>query len=1608
MQAIAELLQVDNDVTGNTQHVYNVTMRRYACMTLTNLTFADGANKALLCSMLPALRALVAQLDSPSEDLCQVAASVIRNLSWHSDLASRRALREVDAAVVLMRSVMTDCRRESTLKSVLSALWNLSSHSADNKADICCVPGALEFLVSLLSYRSPSKSLSVVENAGGILRNVSSHIAVRDDYRAVLRHAGCLQTLLRQLRSPSLTIVSNACGTLWNLSARCTEDQSTLLQLGAVAMLKNLVHSRHRMISMGSAAALKNLLTAAANMPCVASERSLLLDGRCGDATVTSPTSLPVGLHVRRQRAFEDELNRRQLSETCDDMTSPAASPTSTLQRSPADARSSSACLATDIGVVGSHRRIQSPSPLRLSDRSAFTPLRQSVTHRSSSHAAGVPVSHSSDEISAHVGQRGRARPAALDRSRRPTDWSSSMNAGATADNIEEMDEWGSVSSAAQMMSSFTSWSSSYQSSPTSPSCLRAATSPTLPGAALGSRRFLKSSRKTSAKQPSSTMCASFLSERTENIHLDDLELKSSFDFDACGRSVSRIHHQTAFADSEADGQKSANLSSDQPQSPPEMLLDAEDKCKEQNVAEVDKGEKSSCEAADETVRKHDDVNTSEALTSLDELMQLLPRTGCRFYYDDKSEQCVISADPSEVTGTATAAGGLHSQHGANSVLLNDDQVLNMNISTHSDVVSDIMDESFPNLTLSTISDLQSSTDLLTSDQVPAETTASSDTTASKERYEQCDTTVKEQTNSVQVDETVFDNVELVDDNGVLCCNSEELLSLLEENANRVLRALDLKTAASTSSSEVRLLEDETISLVSGGHYDNELDGDDDDYDDDYMDAISTRTYDVSSASGELACLSSRHSSSRSPSSGPDSRHSSPPVAAVKSGRPRIVKPGDNTERRYDEESTGEVKAIRGRRKALYALTRPKIPPSSQSTSRPSSAVKSRPVTVDVPSGRRPGSANSAASKPAVVRPMISKPASSVNIKACAQNASSSAVPGAPRVKPAGQSAALKKPLASTQSNVVDSKVKRRVDTARVRSQSATSYKTTVSNSSRPSSANQPANTAAAAAAGSKNERPTPPVKQATFVKAEETSNAPAADESVAQALNERVETRNKTSTKPTVAERPAVNKDRSRPSSASSVRSNKTAAPPPPARAARSTAATSRFTAASRVGLRHSSPDPVRSRTSNTNSPVRPPPKPSLPAAAKSSSSSAATSASSTARSVRSASAASVRKLGSSEPQTDAKSGSEASQKPSHSAEPATAGSALTRTSTYDKLNDADQLETSSVRTVGSDTQPSNVSVDSVSQHSAESTVLSSADSRAVVDSAELSEVVIRRARQLVEQTDQIQTRPASPPQSIRFSTIAQPVDDVVQRPCERQLNAAPQPGATNTQRQSSTSSSQSFDERTPVSQTQSDTDSSHPAPPASTSVDKPKPSPVRKFGFIGLWRRAARPEQAAAAAPVSTDGQRREETRSEVGSARRKTLSWWRRTTSPAAAAGGKTTLSRGDAVNCERPADKAAGRVFGRGAGSGSTTAGDVGRPRSPTCRAAIVTPFNYRPSAPAMFADLPESHQTKTAMLIERRMRRLKMASESGSEQTSDCCKSKPEVTSQRKNLLVTTV
>lgn len=241
-----------------------------------------------------------------------MTASVLRNLSWRADASSKEILREVGAVTGLMKAAMLD-NKENTLKSILSALWNLSAHCTENKSEICSVDGALGFLVDMLTYETPSKSLAIVENSGGILRNISSQIAVRDDHREILRQHDCLRILLDQLKSPSLTIVSNACGTLWNLSAKCTQDQEALWEMGAPSMLRSLNHSKHKMIAMGSSAALKNLLSVRPN--------AAVLPNLDATALAMDLPVLPT-LGVRKQKALLQDLDQN-LSETYENIDSP-------------------------------------------------------------------------------------------------------------------------------------------------------------------------------------------------------------------------------------------------------------------------------------------------------------------------------------------------------------------------------------------------------------------------------------------------------------------------------------------------------------------------------------------------------------------------------------------------------------------------------------------------------------------------------------------------------------------------------------------------------------------------------------------------------------------------------------------------------------------------------------------------------------------------------------------------------------------------------------------------------------------------------------------------------------------------------------------------------------------------------------------------------------------------------------------------------------------------------------------------------------------------------------------------------------------------------------
>lgn len=85
--------------------------------------------------------------------------------------------------VIKLMGVAMKVKKEVILKSIFSVLWNLFVYGSENKVEICVVDGFLEFFVSILIYKFLLKIIAVIENGGGVLRNIFSYIIVREDYR---------------------------------------------------------------------------------------------------------------------------------------------------------------------------------------------------------------------------------------------------------------------------------------------------------------------------------------------------------------------------------------------------------------------------------------------------------------------------------------------------------------------------------------------------------------------------------------------------------------------------------------------------------------------------------------------------------------------------------------------------------------------------------------------------------------------------------------------------------------------------------------------------------------------------------------------------------------------------------------------------------------------------------------------------------------------------------------------------------------------------------------------------------------------------------------------------------------------------------------------------------------------------------------------------------------------------------------------------------------------------------------------------------------------------------------------------------------------------------
>ncbi|KAI6203463.1 hypothetical protein M3Y94_00559600 [Aphelenchoides besseyi] len=238
VSTIAEWLVVDLAVFGFQQHKITKETRRAIGNCLTNLTYGNVFAKKTLCAHDGFLRDVTKLIDSIPESV-QSYGALIRNLSWNADTTMIQALSQTvpslartvvrlhNSQELVGRKDVMDDGKCKCLFATVSGLWNLSSHSTENKRAMCETP---EFLIRLISNLSnePDKIL-LVENYSGVLKYLAGYIADREDLLHLVHEVKIVRHLLGLLNSSSFTVILNALGALGPLSAKDTRTQLKLM-----------------------------------------------------------------------------------------------------------------------------------------------------------------------------------------------------------------------------------------------------------------------------------------------------------------------------------------------------------------------------------------------------------------------------------------------------------------------------------------------------------------------------------------------------------------------------------------------------------------------------------------------------------------------------------------------------------------------------------------------------------------------------------------------------------------------------------------------------------------------------------------------------------------------------------------------------------------------------------------------------------------------------------------------------------------------------------------------------------------------------------------------------------------------------------------------------------------------------------------------------------------------------------------------------------------------------------------------------------------------------------------------------------------------------------
>uniref|UniRef100_A0A1I8A3M1 Adenomatous polyposis coli protein n=1 Tax=Steinernema glaseri TaxID=37863 RepID=A0A1I8A3M1_9BILA len=208
-------------------------IRKLIANSLTNLTFGNFHSKQRLCRY-NLLISTVTKIIAASHSLAVVFAGLIRNLSWRADEEMQAVLAETVPSIAHASVRAYFDKDQKCLQATLSALWNLSSHCARNQTAICEAPRMLEVLIRSLNSRVTN--VGIVENASGIMKYISLHLAKESQrYSEVVNQYQLDKRLLTLLTSPSFTILGSVLGALQNLVAHNASLQLKIRH-NAVAM----------------------------------------------------------------------------------------------------------------------------------------------------------------------------------------------------------------------------------------------------------------------------------------------------------------------------------------------------------------------------------------------------------------------------------------------------------------------------------------------------------------------------------------------------------------------------------------------------------------------------------------------------------------------------------------------------------------------------------------------------------------------------------------------------------------------------------------------------------------------------------------------------------------------------------------------------------------------------------------------------------------------------------------------------------------------------------------------------------------------------------------------------------------------------------------------------------------------------------------------------------------------------------------------------------------------------------------------------------------------------------------------------------------------------